>query len=123
MPSALNSATQADQEAGTTSDAFTSPLRQQSHPSASKAWARSSDTALLQSYNMTSFTDIGVGNYTLTVATNFSGDQWGAVATAASDGIFVGAEGFSVTAVSLKCRDHANNLADTGTTLNTVGDQ
>lgn len=65
----LTAATQAQQEAGSITTAYTSPARQQYHPSAPKAWARIVLTATVPSvglnYNVASVTDGGVGAYTV----------------------------------------------------------
>ncbi len=76
----LSVATQAQQEAGTSSTVFVSPLRQQFHPSASKFWATVTVSAgtptLANSYNVTSITDTGTGQLTVTIATDFSSAAW-----------------------------------------------
>jgi hypothetical protein len=68
-------AVQADQEAGTSVTTFVSPGRQQFHPSASKAWVIFQGTGtvtILASYNVTSITDNGTGDYTVNFTTSFS---------------------------------------------------
>ena len=72
-------ATQAEQETGTAVDKIVSPGRQHFHASASKVWAKFGVTAnVLASYNITSITDSGTGDATVTIATDFSGDHWAA---------------------------------------------
>lgn len=70
-------ATQADQEAGTVGKSVTSDV-QQFHPSAAKFWAKVSGdgTTLLASYNVTSITDVGAGDLTITIGTDFSSADW-----------------------------------------------
>jgi hypothetical protein len=73
--SALLLATQAQQEAGTSAVVSVTPSVQHYHPSAAKAWVYfngNSTVAIVSSYNMTSITDHGVGDYTLNFATDFS---------------------------------------------------
>ena len=69
-------ATQANQEAGTSTTTIVTPGRQQYHPSAAKAWhftTYSAGTPTLQaSYNVASLTDSGVGNLTVTLTISFS---------------------------------------------------
>lgn len=72
---ALTSATQAQQETATSTTVFVSPGRQQYQPSASKAWVvfRGTGTvASLSSYNVSSITDNGTGDYTVNFTTAFS---------------------------------------------------
>ena len=75
-------AAQSDQETGTSTTTYVSPGRQQFHPSAAKCWAYvtvSGGTPTLQvNYNITSITDQGVGDLTITIATDFSSANWSA---------------------------------------------
>lgn len=68
-------ATQAEQEAGSSVTAVTTPGRQQFHPSAAKAWAlynTVTSTAIVVSYNVTSLTDNGTGDTTVNFTVAFS---------------------------------------------------
>jgi len=69
-------ASQAQMEAGSVTGAIVNPAVQQFHPSAAKIWLNfdpSSGTPTIQSsYNVTSITDNGVGNYGVVIANNFS---------------------------------------------------
>lgn len=68
-------ATAADQETGTAVDVFVAPAVQHRHVSAAKAWVVWNGTGTisnLASYNVTSLTDHGTGDYTITWATDFS---------------------------------------------------
>jgi hypothetical protein len=73
-------ATQAEMEAASSTAAFGSPGRQHYHPGHPKFWAYvtvSGGTPTLQtSYNVTSITDTDVGDLTVTIATDFSSDNW-----------------------------------------------
>lgn len=72
-------ATQAEQETSTSTTVYVSPGRQQFHPSASKFWLRMDGTgtiSITSSYNMTSITDNGTGDYTLTINVDFSSTVW-----------------------------------------------
>lgn len=74
-PTSPANASQAQQEAGSSTSVYVSPGVQQYHPSASKAWALFNGTgtpALSASYNITSITDNGAGDYTLNFTTAFS---------------------------------------------------
>jgi hypothetical protein len=71
--------TQADQETSTSTTTYVSPGRQQFHPSSCKAWVKFTSittTAINASYNITSVTDNGNGDTTITIATDFSGADY-----------------------------------------------
>lgn len=69
-------ATQAEQEAASSTTVAVPPGRQQYHPSAAKAWvsfnAAGGTPSINGSYNVTSITDNGVGDYTVNWTTAFS---------------------------------------------------
>ena len=76
-------ATQAQLEGGTVSTVFTSPERQQHHPSAAKAWIRFAiDGTDNASFNVASITDNGVGDWSVNIATDMSGAAYLVFATA-----------------------------------------
>ena len=93
-------ATQANQETATSTTTIVTPARQQFHPSAAKAWHFTTYSAgtptLRASYNVTSLTDSGVGNLTVTLTIPFSttyyavtaGSQISTSATGPVDEIF-----------------------------------
>ena len=71
------SASQAEQEAGTSTTKMVTPGRQQFHPSAAKAWCKFDGTltgtnAPTAGYNVTSVTRDSTGNYTVNLTTAFS---------------------------------------------------
>ena len=92
-------ATQSDQETATSTTAFVSPGRQQYHPSSAKAWAKINNittTTILASYNVTSVTDNGTGDTTVTFTTAFSSADYGvAVAGMATAAGSSGRNGFT----------------------------
>jgi hypothetical protein len=72
---ALEIATAAEMETATDVVRAVVPGRVQNHPGVAKAWARFNGTgtpALISSYNVSSITDNGVGNYTVNFGTSFS---------------------------------------------------
>lgn len=81
-------ATQAEQEAASSTTVFATPARQQFHPSAAKVWLKCDAAGVIQSsYNVTSITDVGTGVVTVTIATDFSSADYVVNATAyATDG-------------------------------------
>jgi hypothetical protein len=77
-----SAATQAEQETGSSTTVMVTPGRQQYHPSANKWWAKwdDSSTTPAASYNVTSVSDDGTGDSTVTIATDFSSGNWMATA-------------------------------------------
>lgn len=66
-------ATQAEQETGSSTTVYVSPGRQQYHASAVKAWVRFNDAGTIAaSYNVSSVTDNGTGDFTVNFTTAFS---------------------------------------------------
>jgi hypothetical protein len=80
IPGTIKTATQAVQETSTATDTAVTPATQQFHPSAAKCWLKSTVStgtpAVSASYNITSITDTGQGDLTVTIATDFSGSHW-----------------------------------------------
>src|SRR3990167_6237302 len=73
----LGAATQAEQETGTSNTVPVTPGRQKFHPSAVKAWHKSTTAAgLAASYNVSGLTDRGAGQVDVAVNTDFSGAQY-----------------------------------------------
>jgi hypothetical protein len=71
----FDAATQAQQETGTSLVVGVTPGRQHYHVSAAKAWIRFDGTGTptaAASYNISSITDNGTGDYTLNFTTSFS---------------------------------------------------
>ncbi len=120
MSSALNSATTAQEVAGTTSDAFTSPARQQSHLSAAKGYVHFQTTAAInQHYNVTSVVKNGVGDYTITWTVPFSDALYIAqvsvkanIGTGAAFIATIANSDFTATTTRVQITDIAGALAD-----------
>lgn len=87
----LPAAAQADQEAGTSNTVAVTPGRQQSHPSAAKAWVTftGSTGAILASYNVASVTRNSAGNFVVTFTVPFSSASYAAVVSGSGSG-FIG---------------------------------
>lgn len=71
----LTDASQAQQETATATTVYVTPGRQQYHPSAAKAWVNFNGTgtvAIRASYNVSSITDSGAGDYIVNWDTDFS---------------------------------------------------
>jgi hypothetical protein len=75
---AADFATQAEMETGTSVVDVVSPGRQHFHPSACKFWVQFSGdgAAINASYNVTSLTDNGAGDYSVTIGADFSSVSW-----------------------------------------------
>jgi hypothetical protein len=77
-------ATQAEQEAATSTTANVTPGRQQFHPSACKAWVRFNVSGgvptITASYNIASITDLGIGQFRFNFTTAFSSANYAVVA-------------------------------------------
>lgn len=74
LASVPSAATQAEQEAASSTTVYASPGRQHYHPSAAKAWVHYDQVAdsVLASYNVTSVSDDATGLFTVTWDTDFS---------------------------------------------------
>lgn len=84
VSSGLSAATQAEMETASSTTVAVTPGRQQYHPSAAKFWVKFNGTgtpAIGASYNFTSITDLGAGNYTMIIATDFSSANYAILAT------------------------------------------
>lgn len=105
-------AAQAGQETGTSTTTVVTPGRQHFHASAAKAWAKftASTGALTASYNVTSVVRDSQGDWTVTIANDFSGANYAILAMALDTG---GAARFMVATAqaagtfSLKCLNDA----------------
>lgn len=76
-------AAQAEMETGTATDSIVSPGRQHFHSSAAKGWVYANTAGSANaSYNVTSITDHGAGNWAVNWATDFSSANYCAVACA-----------------------------------------
>lgn len=133
-PASISAATQSEQETGSSTAAYVSPGRQQFHPSAAKAWVRHNDNSgtpqILASYNVSSITDNGLGDFTYNWMVPFSsGNAYGVVATGAQNGgvgMALGHPytGFNASSVALRWRDANNALTDpTNAMVVAYGDQ
>ena len=80
--SSVSAATQSELEAASSTTVYTSPGRQQFHPSSAKFWVYFTGTGtptIQASYNMTSITDNGTGYYTINIGTDFSSGNYALV--------------------------------------------
>lgn len=76
-------ATQAEQEAGASNIVAVTPATQQLHPSAAKGWVKfNMAAAILASYNVSSITDNGSGDWTVNWNVDFSSADYAVVVSA-----------------------------------------
>lgn len=75
LTTASGAASQANQEAASSTTVYTSPGTQKYHPGNAKAWVQwnGTGTTIVASYNVTSVTHPSTGNGTVTITTPFSG--------------------------------------------------
>jgi hypothetical protein len=108
-----NSASQAQMEEGTNIYTFATPANVQWHQSAAKAWIKcDANGAISASYNITSITDNGTGDVTVTIATDFSSANYVAI-PAVHDVMTVSLFGGQTAgAFRMLCYDQTPVLAD-----------
>jgi hypothetical protein len=84
IASGLAAATQAQTETATSNTVAVTPLSTNWHPGVAKAWivAAGDGSSILASHNITSITDTGSGELTVTIGTDFSSTNYVVVATA-----------------------------------------
>jgi hypothetical protein len=119
----LAAASQAEQEAGSSTLVATTPGRQHFHQSAAKAWVNftGSGTVTINSdYNVTSITDNATGDYSINWDTDFSSIGY-SIAGAASDdntaASFLGlrtSTPFAAGSAQVSSRSHDGTLRDAG---------
>lgn len=105
----VTAAVQSDQETGTSNAVAVTPGVQQYHKSAAKAWvhfdASSGTPSVLDSYNVSSISDNGVGLFTINFTTAFSSANYATAGMATTPGTTQGAfvERVSRTASAFPC--------------------
>jgi hypothetical protein len=79
-------ASQALMELGASATAYVTPARAQFHQSAAKFWIKwdTTGTTVAANYNVTSVTNTGTGNETITIGTDFATGDWCFLGTANS---------------------------------------
>jgi hypothetical protein len=113
-----DAATQAEQETGTATDKYVTPGRQQYHPSSPKQWVnfRGSSTLLVRkSYNTTSVSDNGTGDYTVNIDTDFSDDFYCMIVSAASNGQRMNADASRDADIAVGSYPIITSVTSTGT--------
>ncbi len=83
----VTAATQSDMETATSTTTAVTPAVVKNHPGTGKAWVKfaGSDGSISASYNVTSVTKNGTGDYTVNFTTAFSSANYAAVVTAETD--------------------------------------
>lgn len=86
----ISAASKAEQETATEANKFVAPATAQYHPSAAKAWAIfQPDGTILDSYNISSVTDNGTGDWTLNFINAFSSNYYAAVGSTETANYFI----------------------------------
>ena len=86
----VSAATQAEQETGTSTTVYVTPGRQHYHDSAAKFWVSFNSAGTIgDSFNTTSITDSGTGQWSVNVATDFSSINWSCHACGGSAAVSV----------------------------------
>ena len=85
-PASATAATQAQMEAASSNTVFATPLNTNFSPGAAKAWLKCDAAGAIQvSHNITSITDTGTGQVTVTLNTDFSSADYVILCTAESN--------------------------------------
>lgn len=119
--SGLSAASQAEQEAASSTSVAVTPGRQQYHPSAVKAWVKfNSAGSVLASHNIASVTDVTTGRWTVNIATDFSSTSYVGIAmcgqAAAPDALTVNVYDTPTAGTfTVQARDSGGTQADPGT--------
>ena len=114
-------ATQAEMEAGSSLTVQVTPGRQHFHPSAAKAWVQFNSAGTIgASYNITSITDNGQGDWTVNIATDFSTANYvgvvsGGVIITSNDAIIYNFNAVAAGTFSILAKTVANAAVDPGT--------
>jgi hypothetical protein len=113
-PLAAGVATQAQMEAASSNAVVATPANLNWHPGTAKAWLTCDAAGNIDaSYNITSITDVGTGQLTVTIGTDFSSANFVIVATAqAATQLFVFVTAKAAGSVSLTCSNTANTSTD-----------
>lgn len=119
-------ATQAEEETGSSTSAFTSPGTQQYHQSACKAWAKTVKTGgVSASYNVASMTKNDTGDYTIAWTVDFSSANYTFVGTMGGENGAIYAPVGSQAAATMKfyTQSSSHSASDTEVYCAAFGDQ
>lgn len=121
----ISAATQADQEAATSTTVYTSPGTQKFHPGAAKAWVNFNGTgtvAIRSSYNVSSITDNGTGNYTVNLTNAMSDANYCPIANYSQAATGTGVPGWQAKVTDLATSSFRISTGGDGTTVSTLAD-
>lgn len=118
-------ATQADQEAATSSIAVVTSARQQSHPSSPKAWAYvQTDGTIIAGYNVTSVVHSSTGVWLVTLTVPFSSSSYCVMTNSVNSGLASGGSPASASTVNIGVYNAAvSNPQDSPFMFTCFGDQ
>lgn len=131
--SGIAAGSQSDQETATSNTVAVTPGVQQFHPSAAKWWlycTNSGTPTIAASFNLTSLTDTGQGQTTVTINVDYSSANWAGIGSHHSGFAGAGGGGGTVSIVNLAAgsclvltHDSAGNNADYNFSCAGFGDQ
>jgi len=121
----LSAATQVEMEAATSNTVAATPLQTNFHPGVAKAWLKCDQFGNISvSHNITSITDTGTGVVTVTLATDFSTNNYIVVATVAPQALIIGVSITDSGVFATDCRNSGGSTSDSSTYFFTCfGDQ
>ena len=116
-------ASQAQEEAASSTTVITTPGRQHFHPSALKVWAMvDANGTLNNSYNVASASKVATGDYDIQIATDLSASTYPAVATPYGATLFSCAAQVSTTDIDVNTFNSSDSAADVAFSMLCAGD-
>lgn len=116
----VSAASKAEQETATEANKFVAPATAQYHPSAAKAWAIfQADGTILDSYNISSITDNGTGDWTLNFIAAFSSTYYPAVGSVETANYFISFGTRAVGSLQVLCYNVGGASVD-GTIMSVI---
>jgi hypothetical protein len=115
--SGLDAASQAEMEAASSNTVAVTPGRTQNHPGVAKAWIKynAGTDSIYVSHNVTGIADEGTGDFTITIATDFSGINY-VVNGTCSNNCYIHQDAATPTAGTVRVQARS----DSGTATNTT---
>ena len=119
IASGLSAATQAEMETATSNAVAVTPLSTNWHPGVAKVWIKCDATGTIQvSHNVTSITDTGTGDVTVTIAIDFSSIDYAITCTGSKNSgnvphiVTPVTNGITAGAFRMFCSDNAGTMTD-----------
>lgn len=120
----VTAASKSDQQTGTSAVNGVTPLHQQDHASAAKAWASFGTTGTIAvNYNVTSVTHTGTGVYTVNFTTAFATTNFACMANPLTTAGMSSINTKTTSSVQVITRDNTGTAADLGADMVCFGGQ